>query len=141
MEWELASIKDINTVAKSFLAWMETKEERIFAFSGEMAVGKTSFISALCKEMGVVDEVCSPSFPIVNQYATSEGEAIYHFDAYRIKSLKEFYDIGYEEYFFSGNYCFIEWPEKIKELLPENSVYIKITNNNGVRTIKNEAYE
>jgi tRNA threonylcarbamoyladenosine biosynthesis protein TsaE len=141
MEWELASIDYINSVAQSFLAWMRTKEERIFAFSGEMAVGKTSFISALCKEIGVVDEVSSPSFPIVNQYITADGEEVYHFDAYRIKSLKEFYDIGYEEYFFSGNYCFIEWPEIIKELLPENSVYIKITDNNGLRTIKNEAYE
>ena len=91
-----------------------------------MGAGKTSLIKELCNYMNVEDIVCSPTFAIVNEYKTNEGESIFHFDFYRIKSEKEAYDIGYEDYFYSGNYCFIEWSEKITELLPEKYVKIQI---------------
>jgi len=111
-------------VAKKLL--MIFKDRKLFAFSGKLGVGKTTFIRHLCKQLGVVDLPVSPSFSIVNEYRTKTGNKIYHFDFYRINDIKEVYDIGYEEYFFSGNYCFIEWPEKIRELLPDNCVYIRI---------------
>jgi tRNA threonylcarbamoyladenosine biosynthesis protein TsaE len=111
-------------VAKKLL--MIFRGRKIFAFSGKLGAGKTTFIGHLCQQLQVVDLPVSPSFSIVNEYRTRSGDPIYHFDFYRIKDIREAYDIGYEEYFFSGNYCFIEWPEKIKELLPENCVYIRI---------------
>ena len=111
-------------VARKIL--MTFKNRRVFAFSGKMGSGKTTLIKYLCGELGVIDFLSSPSFSLVNEYATSTGEIIYHFDFYRIKDIQEVFNIGYEEYFFSGKYCFIEWPEKIQELLPDNSVYIKL---------------
>lgn len=111
-------------VAKKLL--MIFKNRKVFAFSGKLGSGKTTFIKCLCHELGAVDEPVSPSFALVNEYRTASGNPLYHFDFYRIKNIKEALDIGYEEYFFSGNYCFIEWPEKIEELLPENCVYIRI---------------
>ncbi len=98
----------------------------IFAFYGEMGAGKTTFIKVLCSELDVIDTVTSPTFAIVNIYKTGSNKEIYHFDTYRLKSLSEFYDIGYEDYFYSGNYCFIEWPEKIEKLLPENVIRVHI---------------
>lgn len=97
-----------------------------FAFFGDMGAGKTTFIKAICAEMKVPDTVTSPSFALVNEYQTPEGNMVYHCDFYRIKSINEVYDLGYEEYFYGMSYCFIEWPEKIKELLPEKVVKIKI---------------
>jgi tRNA threonylcarbamoyladenosine biosynthesis protein TsaE len=111
-------------VAKKLL--MIFKDKKMFAFSGKMGAGKTTFIKHLCKQLGAGDIAVSPSFSIVNEYTTKDGNTLYHFDFYRIKDIKEVFDIGYEEYFYSGNYCFIEWPEKIKELLPDNCVYIRI---------------
>ncbi len=102
------------------------KDERIFAFFGEMGAGKTTLIKELCNYLNVEDIVCSPTFAIVNEYHTIEDESIFHFDFYRLKTVKEAFDIGYEDYFFSGNYCFIEWSEKITELLPENFVRVQI---------------
>jgi tRNA threonylcarbamoyladenosine biosynthesis protein TsaE len=98
---------------------------RIFAFYGKMGSGKTTLIQEICKSLGSSDRVTSPTFAIVNEYFSSEGDAIYHFDFYRLKSLDEAYDLGYEDYFFSGNYCLIEWPEKIESLLPGE--HIKVT--------------
>ena len=98
---------------------------RVFAFYGKMGSGKTTFIQEICKSLGSSDRVTSPTFAIVNEYFSSAGEAIYHFDFYRVKSLEEAYDLGYEDYFFSGNYCLIEWPEKIESLLPGE--YIKVS--------------
>jgi tRNA threonylcarbamoyladenosine biosynthesis protein TsaE len=100
-------------------------EERIFAFFGKMGVGKTTLIKEICNYLQVDDIVCSPTFAIINEYHTTENNSVFHFDFYRIKNSKEAFDIGYEDYFFSGNYCFIEWPEKITELLPQN--FVKIT--------------
>lgn len=106
----------------------------IFAFWGEMGVGKTTFIKQLCKTLGVKEEITtSPSFAIVNEYQGAQNKTIYHFDFFRIKNITEAYDIGYEDYFFSGNYCFIEWPEKIETLLPENSINVKISEQNNIR--------
>jgi tRNA threonylcarbamoyladenosine biosynthesis protein TsaE len=101
-----------------------------------MGVGKTTFIKALCNELDVVEIVTSPTFALINEYQTSSGEIIYHFDFYRIKKIEEVFDFGYEDYFYSGNYCFIEWPDKIAEILPENVVFVQMTENkDGSRTI------
>lgn len=94
---------------------------RIFAFFGPMGVGKTTFIKAICRQLGSTENVSSPTFSIINQYLTPSGENIFHFDFYRIKELAEVYNLGYEDYFFSGGYCLIEWPEKIEGLLPDDS--------------------
>jgi tRNA threonylcarbamoyladenosine biosynthesis protein TsaE len=101
-------------------------DRRIFAFYGNMGAGKTTFIKVLCQQLGAIDEASSPTFSIINQYLTRAGSSLYHFDFYRIKKVEEAYDIGYENYFFSGDYCFVEWPEKIAELLPEECVEVRI---------------
>jgi len=102
-------------------------DQRVFAFYGEMGAGKTTFIKALCSELGVTDIIQSPTFAIINEYRRQNGEPVYHFDFYRIKKLEEAYDIGYEDYLYSGCYCFIEWPELIEELLPAGTVRVTIT--------------
>ena len=111
------------------------KEDRFFAFFGKMGVGKTTLIKEMCAYLGSKDNVCSPTFAIINQYSTGEGEPIYHFDFYRLKNTEEAYDIGYEEYFYSGAYCFTEWTEKIEELLPERYVRVEIVEQGGARTL------
>jgi len=100
---------------------------RIFAFTGEMGSGKTTFIKALCRELGVTDLVSSPSFAIIHEYQSDEFGKLYHFDFFRMKKLEEAYDIGYEDYFYSGNYCFIEWADKAEPLLPSGTVHVHIT--------------
>ena len=98
----------------------------LFALYGEMGSGKTTLVKHFCKVLGTIDNVTSPTFSLINEYVTEDGGAIYHFDVYRIGKVEEVMDIGYETYFYSGNYVFLEWPEKISELLPETYVYIKI---------------
>lgn len=117
--------------------------DRIFAFKGDLGAGKTTFIKILCKRLGVKDEVVSPTFSIINEYLTESGESIYHFDLYRINKVEEVMDIGYEDYLFSNNYCFIEWPEKIEELLPQYIVYVTIIadQNNQSRNIYFNKYK
>jgi len=110
------SLGHLNQVARAFLD--KFKSERVLAFYGNMGVGKTTFIKALCEVMNVEDTVNSPSFAIVNEYQTNSAEIIYHFDFYRLKEMEEAYDMGYEDYIYSGHYCMIEWPEKIDALLP-----------------------
>ena len=110
-------------------------DDRFFAFFGKMGVGKTTLIKELCDVLGVGENVCSPTFAIVNEYTTAEGEPVYHFDFYRLKSVAEAYDIGYEEYFYSGCYCFTEWTEKVEELLPERYVRVEIDEMDGIRTL------
>ena len=110
-------------------------DERFFAFFGKMGGGKTTLIKELCAALGVKDNVCSPTFAIVNEYSDRVGEPVYHFDFYRLKSVAEAYDIGYEEYFYSGCYCFTEWTEKVEELLPERYVRVEIVENDGVRVL------
>lgn len=107
------------------------KKQRLFAFFGEMGAGKTTFIQALCRKLDVIDVVNSPTFTIVNEYHAENGIAIYHFDFFRIKKIEEVFDFGYEDYFYSGNYCFIEWPELIANILPDNAVLVKITIEQG----------
>ena len=113
-------------------------EERFFAFFGKMGVGKTTLIKELCAALGVEDNVCSPTFAIVNEYSTGDKEPVYHFDFYRLKNLSEAYDLGYEEYFYSGCYCFTEWTEKVEELLPEQYVRVEIEEKEGVRRLRAE---
>ncbi len=108
----------------------------VIAFYGKMGAGKTTFIKALCEELGVEDVITSPTFAIVNEYSLPSQGALYHFDFYRIKKLEEVYDMGYEDYFYSGNLCLIEWPELIEELLPENALRVTIEEQpDGSRTI------
>ncbi len=115
---------DLPVVAEAILKDMSS--ERIFVFYGEMGAGKTTLIKAFCNALGSSDVVRSPTFSLVNEYEDEKGESIYHFDFYRIKHIEEVYDIGFEEYIYSGNYCFMEWPERISELLPETFVYVSI---------------
>jgi tRNA threonylcarbamoyladenosine biosynthesis protein TsaE len=106
---------------------LEINDGELFALLGVNGAGKTTLIKEMCLYLGVADNVCSPTFSIVNEYMSSNGLPIYHFDFYRLKNLEETYDIGYEEYFFSGNYCFTEWTEKVEPLLPESYVRIDIS--------------
>jgi len=100
---------------------------RVFALYGSMGAGKTTFIKAICHELGVTDIVQSPTFSIINEYKTTGGTSIFHFDFYRIKKLEEVFDFGYEDYIYSGNYCFLEWPEMIESLLPDDAIRINIS--------------
>ncbi len=104
----------------------EFPQQRVFALFGKMGAGKTTLIKAFAKALGVSDTVSSPTFSLVNEYTTENGDPVFHFDFYRIETIEEVYDIGFEEYIYSGEYCFMEWTEKILELLPESYVYISV---------------
>ncbi|MDD7336541.1 MAG: tRNA (adenosine(37)-N6)-threonylcarbamoyltransferase complex ATPase subunit type 1 TsaE [Prevotella sp.] len=125
MDIQIKSLDNIQEAAKTFLQNMGNA--RVFAFYGKMGVGKTTFIKALCEQLGVEDVITSPTFALVNEYTSGKGEPIYHFDFYRIKKIEEVYDMGYEDYFYSGNLCLLEWPELIEDLLPEDAVKVTIT--------------
>jgi tRNA threonylcarbamoyladenosine biosynthesis protein TsaE len=121
--------------AKKFISL--TSGKKIFAFSGSMGAGKTTIIKAICEALGAKDIVTSPTFTIVNEYITSTKESIYHIDFYRIKKIEEVFDFGIEEYFTSGSYCFMEWPELVEEILPPETVTVKITvDDNEQRILK-----
>lgn len=132
---QISSIDDLQKAAKEFIS--NIGSNKVFAFYGKMGAGKTTLIKAICEELGVTDTVASPTFAIVNEYRTKHNnEPIYHFDFYRIKQLSEVYDMGYEDYLYSGNLCFIEWPELIEELLPEGTMKVNIeTTEEGERII------
>ena len=135
MKITISSLGAINEAAKQFVAAMGNN--RVFAFYGKMGAGKTTFIKALCTELGVDDVITSPTFAIVNEYTAGDGSPIYHFDFYRIKKLDEVYDMGYEDYFYNGGLCLIEWPELIESLLPEDAVEVHIAEQpDGTRTIE-----
>lgn len=135
MKITISSLDAINEAAKQFVAAMGSN--RVFAFYGKMGAGKTTFIKALCTELGVDDVITSPTFAIVNEYTAGDGSPIYHFDFYRIKKLDEVYDMGYEDYFYNGGLCLIEWPELIETLLPEDAVEDHIAEQpDGTRTIE-----
>lgn len=127
------SIEQLGEVAAGLLEAFP--EQRFFAFFGKMGVGKTTLIKALCDCLGVSDNVCSPTFAIVNQYRAGSGSPVFHFDFYRLKNLDEAFDIGYEEYFYSGEYCFTEWTEKIEPLLPDQYVRVEIVEDEGQRSL------
>lgn len=118
------SIEEMSDIAQTFLK--EIGDKRVIAFFGNMGVGKTTFIKEVCKQLGVTDVVNSPTFAVINEYASNVGP-IYHFDFYRIKNIEEAYDFGYEDYFYSGNFCFIEWSEKIVDILPDDCIQVTIT--------------
>ena len=125
MQINVASTEALPEAARTFVRAID--QATVFAFYGKMGAGKTTFIKAVCEELGVTDVVNSPTFSIVNEYRSdTTGELIYHFDFYRIQRLEEVYDMGYEDYFYSGALCFIEWPERIEELLPEDTVHVRI---------------
>ncbi len=124
MEIKIKSIEEIAVAAKEFVTVMG--DRKVFAFYGKMGAGKTTFIKAVCEELGVEDVINSPTFAIVNEYVDGKGEPVYHFDFYRIKNLQEVLDIGYEDYVYSGHMCFMEWPELIENLLPDDAVKVTI---------------
>lgn len=125
---KINNLEEIRKAAKEFIQTMD--DRTVYAFDGKMGAGKTTFIKALCEELGVTDVINSPTFAIINEYRSdTTGELIYHFDFYRINKLSEAEDIGTEEYFYSGALCFIEWPEKIEELLPGDTVFVSIKEN------------
>jgi len=133
MEIKIQDIDHIREAAREFIEHIG--EHRVFAFYGKMGAGKTTFVKAICEELGVDDVITSPTFAIINEYTTAhqpsdislQTSTIYHFDFYRIKKLEEVYDMGYEDYFYSGALCFIEWPELIEEILPDDAIRVSIT--------------
>jgi len=130
MEIKINDIEHIREAAREFI--QHIGDHKVFAFYGKMGAGKTTFIKAICEEMDVEDTITSPTFSIVNDYTVHRAgneESLYHFDFYRIKKLEEVYDMGYEDYFYSGVLCFIEWPELIEELLPDDAVRVSIEEN------------
>jgi tRNA threonylcarbamoyladenosine biosynthesis protein TsaE len=121
------SLKNLPSIAERMI--QKYPEKRIFAFFGTMGAGKTTFIKEVCQHIGVQDVVNSPTFAIINVYETLSGENVNHFDFYRIKNEQEVLDLGYEDYFYSQNYCLIEWPEKVENYLPEDTVVVRIKKN------------
>ena len=135
----IQDIDHIRETAREFISQMG--QAHVFAFYGKMGAGKTTFVKAICEELGVSDVITSPTFAIINEYSLNSQllpltSTIYHFDFYRIKKLEEVYDMGYEDYFYSGALCFIEWPELIEEILPDDAVRVSITEqNDGTRMV------
>ena len=120
-------IQDIDHIREAAREFIEhIGDRRVFAFYGKMGAGKTTFVKAICEELGVDDVITSPTFAIINEYTSAKDDTIFHFDFYRIKKLEEVYDMGYEDYFYSGALCFIEWPELIEEILPDDAVRVSI---------------
>ncbi len=136
MKWRIDNLEEIKKVAADFLEY--AGDRTIFALYGPMGVGKTTFVKAIGECMGIEDDISSPTFAIVNEYGTKSGEPVYHFDFYRV-NISEALDFGYEEYFYGGSKCFIEWPEKIDELLPEHIVNCYFSENeDGSRELRVE---
>ena len=135
MEIRIENLSSLQSAAEEFIK--QIGERRIFAFYGKMGAGKTTFISAVCEALGVRDVINSPTFAIVNEYLSGNGELIYHFDFYRIKNIGEALDIGYYDYIDSGCLCFMEWPELIESILPDDTVKVCIEEEaDGSRLIK-----
>ncbi|MBQ8096228.1 MAG: tRNA (adenosine(37)-N6)-threonylcarbamoyltransferase complex ATPase subunit type 1 TsaE [Prevotella sp.] len=139
MQIDIKELGSIRQAAQQFVS--QIGQHTVFAFYGKMGAGKTTFIKAVCEELGVEDVITSPTFAIVNEYSLplqpeSNGGRLFHFDFYRIKRLEEVYDMGYEDYFYSGALCFIEWPELIEPLLPDDAVRVTISEQpDGTRTV------
>lgn len=132
---QITSVAQIQSVAKEFLE--KTKGYTVFAFYGNMGVGKTTFIKAICEQLQVIDTVTSPTFAIINEYNTKNNSFVYHFDLYRLKDIQELQNIGAEDYFYSGNICLIEWPEIAEHILPETFLSVRISEDlDGTRKIE-----
>jgi len=128
------SLSALPQVAKELIDTFPS--ERVFAFYGKMGAGKTTFIQSICRELGSADNITSPTFALINEYNTGNLESIFHFDFYRIKDIEEAFDLGYEDYIYSGSYCLIEWPDMIEPLLPEKMVEVRIeVSEDGTRQI------
>lgn len=125
MKFTIQSLETIDQIAEEFVRNMG--DNTVFAFHGKMGAGKTTFIKAICEKLGVEDTINSPTFAIINEYRSNTAELVYHFDFYRINKQEEAFDLGYEDYFYSGSLCFIEWPEKVEELLPHDTIHVTIT--------------
>ena len=135
MELRINTLEEISKAAKTFIEKMG--DHKLFAFYGKMGAGKTTFIKAICEQLGVTDVINSPTFSIVNEYIDGNDEPIYHFDFYRIKNTREVLDIGFDEYIYSGALCLMEWPELVEDLLPDETVRVDIVENSDQsRTIK-----
>ena len=134
MEFYCSKIEELNKIAEELIK--QHSHSTVFSFYGSMGSGKTTFIKAICNYLGTLDVAISPSFGLVNEYKTADNKSVFHFDFYRIKNNTEYFDIGCEEYLSSGAYCFLEWPEKVEELLPSDCVKIYIEIKNGDRLIK-----
>lgn len=133
----IESPENIQKPAKEFLKIMG--DRKVVAFFGEMGAGKTTFIKAICRELKAIDGVSSPTFALVYEYHTQSDSVIYHFDFYRINNAAELFDLGYEDYFYSGQFCFIEWPEKASHLIPHDAIKVFISiETNGIRKLKIE---
>lgn len=133
LNFEINNENELDSISKEIF---EKFKSKVFLFYGEMGVGKTAFIKSICKHLNVKDVVSSPTFSIVNQYANDQDEFMYHFDFYRTNNKNEIFDIGYEEYLFSDSFCFIEWPERLDNLLPNKYLEIKMKLRDGNRLIK-----
>ncbi len=132
----IPSLNKIADAAKDFVA--QIGDRRVFAFYGSMGAGKTTFIKAVCEELGVTDAVTSPTFAIVNEYNSAHGP-VYHFDFYRINSVAEVMDLGFDDYAYSGNICLMEWPELIEELLPDDTVKVFVeVQEDGTRVVRTD---
>lgn len=127
MEIRVNSTDDLPEAARQLIPILK-EHSGVVALYGDMGAGKTTFVSALMREMGSEDDVSSPTFALINEYIAGDGSRVYHFDFYRILDKSEAFDMGYEEYFYSGNLCLVEWPEKIEELIPDDAlkIYIKV---------------
>lgn len=133
---EIKNLKTIRFTTLQFLSFIKSHESSVYCFNGKMGAGKTTFIKSICEELGVKETVNSPTFSIVNEYETKEGNIIYHFDCYRLNKLEEALNIGAEDYLNSGNTCFIEWPEILSPILPENTIFVDIEEvEDGIRML------
>ncbi|MCB0480752.1 MAG: tRNA (adenosine(37)-N6)-threonylcarbamoyltransferase complex ATPase subunit type 1 TsaE [Flavobacteriales bacterium] len=133
MKWSCSDIKELPKVANELIA--QFPECKLIAFYGEMGAGKTTFIKAICASLGIEEEVSSPTFALVNEYNSATELVVYHFDFYRITDVSEAYDMGFEEYIDSGNYCLIEWPEMVEEFIDSEFLKVRIDSNGIKRTI------
>ena len=135
-QFSINSVDELSQVSELLISWRD--KSNIIAFYGPMGAGKTTLIKNLCHKLGVTDEVNSPTFALVNEYPTPIEDSIFHFDFYRIKKLEEVYDIGYEDYFYSGRLCLLEWPELIDPLMPEHFIKVEIAlgDSDNARKIK-----
>lgn len=136
----IRNLQTIKFTAKQFVTHLKNNPEKVYCFNGKMGAGKTTFIKAICQEMGVTETVNSPTFSIINEYEANDGQIIYHFDCYRINKVQDALNFGAEEYLYSGNYCFIEWSENIASILPDDAVNVEIEEmEDGVRMVTIDA--